>query len=332
MTLSPSFRIMILLLSFAVLPACAELQFLSQAAKEAGGTAEPVRQETLIAAENGQHYKIGNPYQIKGIWYYPHVNYEYSEEGIASWYGPNFHGKPTANGAVFDQNKVSAAHKTLPLPSIVRVTNLENGRSLKVKVNDRGPYSKNRIIDLSRRGAQLLGFENQGTAFVRVEVVEDESRQLAAVMQGIAADPNEAVVPLPKAAPSVSVDSQDLAAPGSAEELPPPTETAAALPTAEPVAVERDVPDSEEVIRIVSAPTTPHAFIQAGAFSQYVNVQRAQILLSDLGNVQIEQVMSSATPLFRVRIGPYTSVDEIDRVLELVVNAGFPDADIVVPE
>ncbi|MEQ9488429.1 MAG: septal ring lytic transglycosylase RlpA family protein [Alphaproteobacteria bacterium] len=333
MTLFPSFRLLVLLLTVAVLPACAELQFLSQAAKEAGGTAEPVRQETLIATENGQHYKIGNPYQIKGVWYYPHVDYDYSEEGIASWYGPNFHGKPTANGAVFDQNKVSAAHKTLPLPSIVRVTNLENGRSLKVKVNDRGPYSKNRIIDLSRRGAQLLGFENQGTAFVRVEVVEDESRQLAAVMQGIAVDSNEAAVPLPKAAPSVSVDGQDLAAPGSVEELPPPSETAAAsAPAAEPAAVERELPDSEEVIRIVSAPTTPHAFIQAGAFSQYVNVQRAQLLLSNLGNVQIEQVMSSSTPLFRVRIGPFTSVDEIDRVLEQVVDAGFPDADIVVPE
>lgn len=331
MTVLPPCRLLLPILIIGLLPACAELQFLSQAAKEASGTAEPVRQETLIAAENGQHYKIGNPYQIKGIWYYPHEDYEYSEEGIASWYGPNFHGKPTANGAIFDQNKVSAAHKTLPLPSIVRVTNLENGRSLKVKVNDRGPYSKNRIIDLSRRGAQLLGFENKGTAFVRVEVIADESRQLAAIMQGQTIVADDGGVPLPKAAPSVSVASQDLGAPGSTEELAPPVETASA-PT-EPAVIERtEIPDSEEVIRVVAAPSTPAAFIQAGAFSQYVNVQRAQVLLGDLGNVQIEQIMTSSTPLFRVRIGPFTSVDDIDRVLAEVVEAGYPDADIVVVE
>lgn len=318
---------LLIILLIVVLPACAELQFLSHAAKEAGGTAEPIRQEGLDATENGQHYKVGKPYQIKGVWYYPHVDYDYVEEGAASWYGPNFHGKPTANGAVFDQNKVSAAHKTLPLPSIVRVTNLENGRSLKVKVNDRGPYSKNRIIDMSRRGAQLLGFETNGTAFVRVEVVEDESRQLAAIMQGQGLDPNEPVAPPPKAAPSVTVDGQDLLAPGSVEELPPPIETA------EPVIVERSaIPESEEVIRVVAAPATPNAFVQAGAFSQYVNVQRAQLLLSDLGNVEIEQILTSSTPLFRVRIGPLTSVADVDRVLAQVVDAGYPDAHVVIAE
>ncbi len=198
-------------------------------------------------------------------------------------------------------------------------------------MNDRGPYSKNRIIDLSRRGAQLLGFENKGTAFVRVEVIADESRQLAAIMQGQTIVADDGGVPLPKAAPSVSVASQDLGAPGSTEELPPPVETASAA--TEPATVERtEIPDSEEVIRVVAAPSTPAAFIQAGAFSQYVNVQRAQVLLGDLGNVQIEQIMTSSTPLFRVRIGPFTSVDDIDRVLAEVVEAGYPDADIVVVE
>lgn len=330
--ISVRFRKSLLILSvIAVLPACAELQFLSHAAKEASGSAEPVRQDGLDATENGSHYKVGKPYEINGIWYYPHVDYDYVEEGIASWYGPNFHGKPTANGAVFDQNKVSAAHRTLPLPSIVRVTNLENGRSLKVKVNDRGPYSKNRIIDMSRRGAQLLGFEVNGTAFVRVEILEGESRQLAAIMQGQGLDPNEPVAPPPKAAPSVSVDGQDLAAPGSVEELPPPTETASTTP--EPVSVERSaIPDSEEVIRVVAPPTVPNAFVQAGAFSQYVNVRRAQLLLSDLGDVQIEQILTSSTPLFRVRIGPFDSVADVDRVLASVIDAGYPDAHVVVTE
>ena len=117
-------------------------------------------------------FKIGQPYQVNGTWYYPNPDLNYDETGIASWYGPNFHEKSTANGETFDQNTLSAAHKTLPLPSIVQVTNLDNGRSIEVRVNDRGPYASNRIIDLSRRAAQLLGFEGQGTAKVEVKVLK----------------------------------------------------------------------------------------------------------------------------------------------------------------
>ncbi|MDX1580346.1 MAG: septal ring lytic transglycosylase RlpA family protein [Alphaproteobacteria bacterium] len=114
-------------------------------------------------------YKVGNPYTVGGVTYVPREDPTYDRMGIASWYGPNFHGRRTANGEIFDQNLVSAAHTTLPMPSHVRVTNLENGRSLIARVNDRGPFSRGRIIDMSRRAAQLLGFEGQGTAKVRVQ-------------------------------------------------------------------------------------------------------------------------------------------------------------------
>jgi len=115
-------------------------------------------------------YKIGKPYQIAGVWYYPREQPDYDETGIASWYGPGFHGKPTALGEIYDMNALTAAHKTLPLPVTVRVTNLENGRSILLKVNDRGPFVAGRIIDVSRRGAQLLGFGATGTAPVRVQI------------------------------------------------------------------------------------------------------------------------------------------------------------------
>jgi rare lipoprotein A len=118
--------------------------------------------------------KVGRPYQIGGIWYYPAIDHDYDRVGVASWYGPNFHGKPTANGEVFDMNKVSAAHPTLPLPSMARVTNLENGRAITVRINDRGPFARERIIDMSRRAAQLLGFQDQGTTRVRVQVVRPD--------------------------------------------------------------------------------------------------------------------------------------------------------------
>ena len=106
------------------------------------------------------------------------VDYQYDEIGIASWYGPGFHGRSTANGEVFDQNKISAAHRTPPMPSIVKVTNLENGLVLdKVRINDRGPFARNRIIDLSKKAAEELGFIKNGVAKVRVEILENESRK-----------------------------------------------------------------------------------------------------------------------------------------------------------
>jgi len=138
-----------------------------------GGSSERP-QAVAVPGPVGEEQKIGRPYQVAGIWYYPREDANYDETGTASWYGPNFHGKPTANGESFDMNAVSAAHPTLPLPSRVRVTNLENGRALIVRVNDRGPFARGRIIDLSRRAAQLLGFARNGTARVRVQLVRDD--------------------------------------------------------------------------------------------------------------------------------------------------------------
>jgi rare lipoprotein A (peptidoglycan hydrolase)/cell division protein FtsN len=117
--------------------------------------------------------KIGAPYQIDGVWYYPREDAHYDKVGIASWYGPGFDGRPTATGEIYDMNGLTAAHTTLPLPTNVEVTNLENGRSLVLRVNDRGPFVGNRVIDVSRRAAQLLGFEQQGTAKVRVRALPD---------------------------------------------------------------------------------------------------------------------------------------------------------------
>src|SRR5216110_1678934 len=124
-------------------------------------------------------YKVGAAYQINGKWYYPKADYGYDEKGLASWYGEAFDGQATANGEIYNLNELSAAHKTLPLPSVVEVTNLQNGRSLRLRVNDRGPYVDRRIIDVSRRAAQLLGFEMAGTTPVRVRILKDESIQVA---------------------------------------------------------------------------------------------------------------------------------------------------------
>ncbi len=119
----------------------------------------------------GGYYKVGKPYTISGRRYRPRLDPNYDRRGKASWYGEAFHGRQTANGEVFDMNALTAAHKTMPLPSYARVTNIENGRSLIVRVNDRGPYAHNRVIDLSKRAAALLGFQRAGTANVRVQYI-----------------------------------------------------------------------------------------------------------------------------------------------------------------
>ncbi len=126
--------------------------------------------ETTQADADG-HYKIGKPYKVAGTWYTPAEDPDYDEVGRASWYGSGFHGRRTANGEIFDMASLSAAHPTLPLPSYARVTNLDNGRSVVVRLNDRGPYAHNRLIDVSERTAEVLGFKQDGSADVRVQFV-----------------------------------------------------------------------------------------------------------------------------------------------------------------
>lgn len=124
--------------------------------------------------------KVGNPYTVKDKTYHPQLDHQYDEVGTASWYGDEFHCRKTANGEYFNKHQLSAAHKTLPMPSVAKVTNLENNRSVNVVINDRGPFSKNRIIDVSEKAAISLGMKNKGTAMVRVEFLPKETNELMA--------------------------------------------------------------------------------------------------------------------------------------------------------
>jgi len=243
-----------------------------------------------------------------------------------------FHGKQTANGETFDMNLISAAHRTLALPSIVRVTNLQNGRSLKVRVNDRGPYARGRIIDLSRRTAQLLGFEQAGTATVRVSVLARESRQLAAEYGVFDALENEP--PRPVAAPRVAVTSATLPPPPGAKTAPPPTNNhkVVAVNTV-PKRKLRDkllVPVVDDAVTILLVKDAPKIFVQAGAFTRYDNANRLRARLSPIGSANIFQARIVDRPFFRVRFGPLNSVEEADRLLASIVRVGQRKARIVV--
>jgi rare lipoprotein A len=309
-----------------VLSACAETQFLISTSKRMTGSAEEA---------SAPNYKVGDPYQIQGAWYYPAEDFEYEETGIASWYGAQFHGRRTANGEIYDMNALTAAHRTLPMPSYVRVTNMENGRSLILKVNDRGPFARNRIIDISRRGAQLLGFQNAGTARVRVQIMADKSRALAARIKGrtqLAQLGTPITVDrLPK--PDVKTESLPLPPGGqaSAGRVSPPTPPLTPRPVAvntPAAAQEIALGDSNEVIIQPVRKTT--LFIQAGAFSRFDNANRVRARLTTAGTVKISSVLVKGRDLFRVRIGPLTNVAEADRMLDTVIRAGYQNARIII--
>src|SRR5215470_2397894 len=164
------------------------------------GPGEPV-------PKGGGTYRVGEPYMIGGRVYSPEENPRYRAEGVASWYGEDFHGRLTANGEVFDMQSMSAAHPTMPLPSYARVTNLSNHKSVIVRVNDRGPYNGDRLIDVSMRAANLLGFYGSGLAPVRVEYVgraplegSDDNMLMATLRQGEPA-PTPSLVRLASAKP-----------------------------------------------------------------------------------------------------------------------------------
>ncbi len=278
-------------------------------------------------------YKIGKPYKIDGIWYYPKEDYRYDETGIASWYGSKFHGRKTANGEIYDMNAVTAAHKTLPMPSYARVTNLENGRSLVLRINDRGPFARSRIIDLSRRSAQLLGFQRQGTAKVRVQILASKSRALKANLIGQEKIKQIGSPITIKRIPKASVTTESLPLiPGSKVSTPKTTTRRPPYKKNEMQNRERPTASNEKLMGTVTLKPVEETsiFIQAGAFKLYENANKVQARLSAVGPVQISSVLIGGQDLFRVRIGPLNGISVADKMLELVSRAGYTGAKIIV--
>lgn len=297
------------------------------ASKEVDLDASPYSQAAAIKNMGGT-YKIGNPYEIMGQTYYPHEDYKYSEVGIASWYGEDFHAKKTANGEDYDMNTLTAAHRTLPLPSIVKVTNLENGRSLILRVNDRGPYAKNRIIDISKRGAQLLGFQSQGTAKVRVEIMPKESIALKQALLDQDFEPDYALY---------NARSEALSIPPGAEKA-PVAASEIAVQTVQPGNDRNYLVGAGAPAATVNLPARPQInvaaggkkfFVQAGAFSKEDSAQKLSSQLKSVGSVNMTMANVNGRDFYRVRLGPYNSEDEAFAALDKVKNYGIPDARVV---
>jgi rare lipoprotein A len=264
------------------------------------------------------HYVLGSPYQAGGVWYYPRESYEQQETGLATVY-PSGHAELTADGEAFDQTALAAAHQTLQLPAIARLTNLENGRQVLVRINDRGPATPHRLLEVTRRAATLLGFPADGVARVRLQVLPVESH--AAV---------EAVPGAPKlelaTAPRGEVQQSDLPPPGSVVPMNAgPTPAPAQPPAAAPAMTDQRLPET-----VTQASPDPGAlFVQLGTFQgfEYADIQRARVAGA---GARIVSTRDGRVQTHRVIVGPFTSVQQADVVLDQILRAGVTDARIVV--
>lgn len=293
----------------------------------AAGCATRQQEPSVSVPSKAGVYKIGNPYQVGGVWYYPHEQPDYDETGIASWYGPNFHGHLTADGEIYDSGALTAAHPTLPMPVNVRVTNLDNGKSLVLRVNDRGPFVAGRIIDVSEQSSRLLGFHDAGTAKVRVTYLD------RADLPSGRPQPPETVTPpeIANAVPAVSrakVETGELPAISG-------TSVAAGAPVPAPVvqpAASVPVPVAKPTGQVsqVPVPAVTRLYVQVGAFGNYQNAQR---LAARLGSgLKISAIQRSGLPFYRVRLGPFDRLSDADAALSRMNKLGSTDACIVVDQ
>jgi rare lipoprotein A len=276
----------------------------------------PVVTEQPRAAEEGaqpwlERERVGPPYEANGRWYVPTPEPGYAQTGTASWYGPQFNGQRTASGEVFDQDALTAAHPTLPIPSLVQVTNLENGREIIVRVNDRGPFVGDRLIDLSRGAAQALDFEGAGHARVHVRYLGPAPRRVNADGSQAPASPASPASP-PPATPT-QVDQEE----GPRSLLPPSSgsELAGAPVDNSPYAAPRPA---------YTTPVSGGYFVQVGAFSDLSNAHRVRDTVGAAGPVVVDVRQSaSGAELFRVRVGPYTSREEADAARRTLSSMGY---------
>lgn len=304
-----------------ILSACSETQYAAHLAKNMGD--KPAGSNYPVAEGN---FKIGNPYNIDGQTYHPRESYNHVETGIASWYGPGFHGKRTANGEKFDKHELTAAHRTLQMPSLIRVTNLDNGRAVIMRVNDRGPFSRGRVLDVSERGAELLGFKNIGTAKVKIEVLESESRHLAEMArQGKDTRGYEVAAAKTPRMTQASAPAQQ------PTYRPEPIQTVDVAPVGR---VEGHASDDGRFMpdqTVQQMPVRQTAiYVQAGAFSQEANAIALSSKLAGIGPSKVYHVNIGGRSMYRVRLGPYEQVASADAALNRVVSAGTRDAIITV--
>jgi rare lipoprotein A len=259
----------------------------------------------------GGRFLVGNPYQVAGRWFTPKPQPGYDRKGSASWYGEAFHRRKTSNGEYFDMAMLTAAHPTLPLPSYARVTNLENGKVIVVRINDRGPFVGTRIIDLSKRSAEALGYKSMGKANVRVQWIgnaplNDQGAHLAMMNR--------------KAASGAGMGTLIAAADGPARGGNDDVQVAQAEPEPDVQQVAYDAPKPQKPARAEAQ------IIQVGSFADLDTAEQARAALSAIGPVQVYEWQTADGPLYKVQLGPFLSVIGAEDALDDVRGQGYRKA------
>ena len=252
-------------------------------------------------------FKIGQKYMIKGKFYFPKKDLYYNKTGIASWYGPKFHGKITANGEIYDQNAFTAAHKTLPLPSAVKVTNLENNISVILRVNDRGPFVNDRIIDLSSKAADILDLKRNGTGLVRVTVLKNESE----ILEDFA---KKGYFPEIKDLPKADVPKVNI-----------PKITNVKIESSKKRNTENKINYNLKNLK-----KEFKIFIKLASFSSLQSAKLMKEKLSYVENIKIYRINKSDKYFYHVKAGPFLNVKKVDKLYSLLLQKGMQGAKIII--
>ncbi len=286
----------------------------------------PACQDKPAPPAPAARYMLGQPYQLGGMWSYPKEDFAGTEAGLAVALPDRAPGRRTANGEIFDPGQLMAAHRTLQLPAIVSVTNLENGRELKVRVNDRGPQSPARLIGLSARAALLLGVPAGGAVQVRLTVETTPSRALAGQLPST--ERTEIAV---QSAPAGRVERESLAPLDGARQSTRVREAAVRGPAVTTVAdVTPALPPNPLPEQLSQRPAEPGRLVlEAGSFFRRDLAQRQAARIAGL-RARVEQRGSGRSALYRVVAGPYRSVAEVDAAFSGALAAGLPEARVVV--
>ncbi len=277
------------------------------------GTGSPRWTSSAPMPKGGGRAVVGKPYSVAGKRFVPKLDENYDKVGMASWYGPKFHKRMTSNGEWFDMEYLTAAHATMPLPSYAQVTNLENGRTIVVRVNDRGPFVDTRVIDLSKKSAETLGYRDKGLAKVRVQYIgpaptHDKGEHLMAM--------NEAMRNgVPKAQMIATANRLS-----KGEDV--------QFAQAQPKIQQPEIAQASQQVQSAA----DGYFVQAGLFANPVNAANARQRLSAIGPVEVLSIQNDVGTYYRVRLGPLANTDQAMAALTEVHAAGMPDARILVAQ
>ena len=264
--------------------------------------------------KGGGVYKVGRPYRVAGRWYHPHEDPNYDRTGVASWYGTAFHGRRTANGEIYDMYALTAGHPTLPLPSYAYVTNLQNGRTILVRINDRGPYAKDRLIDLSYQSARALGYHQHGLARVRVRYAgraplngDDSAERRFLAGRSVSGDRYAAA-----RTGTSPISTGSLRSPGQ-------------QPTWSVAQYRRGLTDIASPPAALGAPPAK-TYLRVGTFQSRTEVERLRWMLAGPDPATVEPAGAREADGFRLRLGPYDDTGAA-AAMARIAAAGFePDA------